>query len=162
MNKIMNVNSLTYNDPGLQVEHVSISNDKCMEIFQNPDQYTKSQMIECMEHISLNMYHRNKSMETLQLFRDSMFFDIFNMGEFKRLLDEYQIKFVDSGQNQPDFDAFQSSVFKLIKSYIKAYLKFIKSQNKNFVFMEFKKLMEDIAQIDYDSDLSSAGTVIVD
>lgn len=161
MNKIMNLNSLTYNDPGLQVEHVSVSNDKCMEIFQNHKQYTKSQMIECMEHISFNMYHRNKSMETLQLFRDSMFFDIFNMGEFKRLLEEYQSKFVDSDQNQPDFDAFQSSVFKLIKSYLKAYFKFIKSQNKKFVFMEFQKLMQDIAQIDYDSDLSD-DTVIVD
>ena len=157
----MNLNSLTYNDPGLQVEHVSVSNDKCMEIFQNPKQYTKSQMIECMEHISFNMYHRNKSMETLQLFRDSMFFDIFNMREFKRLLEEYQSKFVDSDQKQPDFDAFQSSVFKLIKSYLKAYFKFIKSQNKDFVFMEFQKLMQDIAKIDYDSDLSD-DTVIVD
>lgn len=162
MNKIMNVKSLTYNDPGLQVEHVSVSNDKCMQIFENPDQYTKSQMIECIDHICYNMYYRSKNIETLELFRDSMFFYLFNPKEFQRLLKQYQTKFTETDQNQSDFNAFQSDVSKLIESYLKAYLKFLESQNKYFVFMEFKKLMEDIAQIDYDSDLSSADTDIVD
>ena len=164
MNKIMNVKSLTYNDPGLQVEHVSVSNDKCIQIFENPDQYTKSQMIECIDHICYNMYYRSKNFETLELFRDSMFFELFNHKEFQRLLIQYKKKFIETDQNQSEFDAFQSDVSKLTKSYLKAYLKFLESQNKYFVFMEFTKLMEDISQIDYESDISddSVNTVIVD
>lgn len=162
--KIMNAKSLTYDDAGLQVEHVSVSNDKCMQIFDNPDQYTKSQMIECIYHICYNMYYRSKNIETLELFRDSMFFELFNPKEFQRLLIQYQNKFIETDQNQSDFNAFQSDVSKLIESYLKAYLKFLGSQNKDFVFIEFTRLMEDISQIDYESDISddTVDTVIVD
>lgn len=159
----MDIKSLTYNDTGLQVEHVSVSNDKCMHIFENPDQYTKSQMIECIDHICYNMYYRSKNMETLELFKDSMFFELFNLKEFQRLFEQYKEKFTKTNLNETDHNVFQSDVFKLIESYLKAYLKFIKSQNKDFVFMEFTKLMEDISQIDYESDISddSVNTVIV-
>lgn len=148
------MNSLTYDDDGLFMQNISIANDmnnKCMEIYHHPNQYTKKQIIDCIKHFAYSVFIVDLSMETIVQFRESMFFGIFGQNEFtngiKNVLDSHDDNFEEA---KPD-------VINLISGYLKAYIKFLETQKKEFAVEEFHKLIENITNIEYDSDSGASG-----
>jgi len=156
----MNVNELVYNNNELFLEHLSIANDnnsKCQKIFSNPEEYTRKQIRDCIQHMLFSIYVVNITEESLKLFINSQFFQrnpIFNLEAFNRLYRNYSEK---SNNNSDELyegesiDTFNDNVVNLVSSYLLSYIKFLKTQDKDFLILQLRLLLDDISGIDYSS-----------
>ncbi len=174
----MNVNELVYNNNELFLEHLSIANDnnsKCQKIFSNPQEYTRKQIRDCIQHMLFSIYVVNTTEESLKLFTNSQFFQrnpIFNLKVFERLYRKYSEESVQKKSEElyegESIDTFNDNVVNLVSSYLLSYIKFLKTQDKEFLILQLRLLLDDISGIDYsspeyDSDDSgnSGATVLV-
>lgn len=157
----MNVNELVYNNNELFLEHLSIANDnnsKCQKIFSNPEEYTRKQIRDCIQHMLFSIYVVNMTEESLTLFTNSQFFQrnpIFNLKAFKRLYSKYSKESVQKKSEElyegESIDTFNDNVVNLVSSYLLSYIKFLKTQDKEFLIWQLRLLLDDVANINYDS-----------
>ena len=126
------------------MEYLKKNFDKCEEILQNPNDFEKTNILECMKRMMKaygSDYNNVGRFKTSYLFepKGTKVSNLFNPLQFDIYVSILR-------QNYPNKDRLNEQIVKLTQGYIKMYIEFLNTQHKNVTLDHLEAFAEDLGE----------------